>query len=150
MTKFDVLDEVVINAKPDVVWKAILYSGAFLRGMGAEFKLLEGSNSHEVGALTEITLPSKFAVKFISKTVEIKENELWRVQYVGGVFRGEGLWRFEPIDGNTKVSFHWRVRPSGLLSRFLAIFINIPKRHSAVMKKAFASLNEYINEQDVK
>jgi hypothetical protein len=43
MAKFDVLDEVIINAKPDVVYKAIL-SGAF-RGTGADFKLLEGSNS---------------------------------------------------------------------------------------------------------
>jgi len=148
MAKFDVLDEVIINAKPDIVYKAIL-SGAF-RGTGADFKLLEGSNSYQLGALTEITLPGRFPVKFTIKTVEIKENELWRTQYVGGAFRGEGLWRLEPIDGNTKVSYHWRARPSGLLSRFLATFINIPKHHSATMKKAFASLNDYINKQDVK
>ena len=149
MAKFDVLDEVTINAKPDVVWKALL-SGAIRRGMGGEFKLLKGSKTYQLGALTEITLPSRFPVKFTTKTVEIKENELWRTQYVGGVFRGEGVWRLEPIDGNTKVSFHWRARPSGLLSRFIATFMDIPKHHSAMMKKAFASLNEYINEQNVK
>jgi hypothetical protein len=71
---------------------------------------------------------------------------MWHTQYIGA-FRGEAIWKLEAIDGNTKISYHWRTSPSGLLLRILAPLINIPKQHSNIMKKFFTSLNEYIKEQ---
>jgi len=147
MAKFDVFDEAIINAKPDIVYKALL-SGAALQRVNAKTELLEGSAAEQLGALTEITLPSGFPIKFTVKTVEVKKNELWRTQYVEGAFRGEGVWKFEAVDGNTKISFHWCASPSTLLLRILALLVNIPKQHSALMKKLFASLNEYVKEQE--
>ena len=147
MAEFDVFDEAIINAKPDVVYKALL-SGAAHHKVNTKTKLREGSAQDQLGALTEITLPSGFPIKFTAKTVEVRKNELWRTQYVEGAFRGEGVWKFEAVDGNTKISFHWRASPSTLLLRILAPLVNIPKQHSALMKKLFASLNEYVKEEE--
>jgi len=146
MAKFDIIDEAIINAKPDIVYKALLGGGLRYK-LRAEAKLLEGRAADQLGALTEITVPGRFPIKWTIKTVELIKNELWRTEYVGGAFRGEGLWTLEAIGENTKVSYHWRTRPCGLL-RILAPFINIPKQHSALMKAGFASLNEYVKQKD--
>ena len=146
MPEYDVIDEAIIYAKPDVVYEALLaeYSGKTNWWMPhVEAKPREGGAVDQPGALIDLTVHHRGTTKFTVKTIETKKNELWHLQYVEGAFRGEGTWKLEAIDGNTKVSYRWRCRPSGLL-RILAPFINIPKGHSEVMKVGFAGLNEYI------
>ena len=96
------------------------------------------------GALIDVTLHDKIPIKFTLRTDETKKNELWRFQYVGGAFRGEGTWKLEAIDGNTKVSYRWCGSMSGLFLRVLTFFTNIPKSHSKIMKSGFAGLSEHI------
>ena len=146
MAEYDVIDEEIVYAKPDVVYEALLaeYSGKTNWWMPhVEAKPREGGAVDQSGALIDLTVHHRGITKFIVKTIETKKNELWHLQYVGGDFRGEGIWKLEEVDGNTKVSYRWRCRPSRLL-RILAPFINISKGHSEVMKAGFASLNEYI------
>ncbi|MFC1984093.1 hypothetical protein ACFLVO_03685 [Chloroflexota bacterium] len=87
MTEYDVFDDAIINAKPDVVYKAIL-SGTAHNRVNAKTKLREGSAAEQLGSLIEITLPSEFPIKFTVQTVDVKKNELWSTQYVEGAFRG--------------------------------------------------------------
>lgn len=137
MAKYDVIDEAIINAKPNVVYEALLveYSGKTNWWMPLlEAKLREGSAPDQLGTLLEITVHGKMPTKFIMKTIETKKNELWCLQYVEGPLRGEGEWRLEAINGNTKISYNLRTHSSGLLIRILATFINIPKAHSEVWK----------------
>jgi carbon monoxide dehydrogenase subunit G len=148
MAKFDVYDEAIINAKPEIVYQTLM-SGVIYDRLGAKRKRIKGSAAVEIGTVTEMTLPGRVPTKFIVETVEIIKNKMWHTQYIGGTFRGEGKWNLEPIDdGNTKISYHWRTSPSGLMLRLLAPLINIPKQHSAIMKEFFSSLNEYIKEQE--
>jgi len=151
VAEYDVTDEAIIYAKPAIVYKALKteYSGETNWWMPYfEAKPREGGAVDQPGALIDLTVHNtkitKMSIKFTAKTDTTKKNELWHVQYVEGVFRGEGTWKLEAINGNTKVSFRWRCRPSGLLLRMLAPFMNIPKGHSNVMKLGFAGLNEYI------
>jgi len=103
MAKFDIIDEAIINAKPEIVYKALLEGGLRYK-LHAEAKLIEGRAADQLGALTEITVSGRFPIKWTIKTVEVKKNELWRTEYVGGAFRGEGLWKLEAIGDKTKVS----------------------------------------------
>jgi hypothetical protein len=147
MAEYDVTDEAIINAKPDVVYEALLaeYSGKTHWWMPfLEVKLLEGSAPDELGALIEVSAHDKVTTKFVMKTIETKKNELWRLQYLEGIWLGEGLWKLEAVNGNTKISYRFHGRPSRLLIRILATFINMPKSHSKIWKAGYAALNKYV------
>ena len=147
MAEYDVFDEAIINAKPEIVYEALLaeYSGKTNWWLPhVEAKMREGSTVDQTDALLDITVHGKISIRFTTKTVETKKNELWRAEYVDGAFRGEGIWKLEAANGNTKLSYRWRYRPSGMLLRLFAPIINIPTKHSEVMKAGFAALNEYL------
>jgi len=147
MAEYDVFDEAIIDAKPETVYEALLaeYSGKTNWWLPyVESKLREGNTVDQTSALLDITVHGTMAIRFTTKTVEIKKNELWRSEYVGGAFRGEGIWKLEAANGNTKLSYRWHCRPARLLLRILAPIVNIPKSHSKVMKAGFAALNEYL------
>ena len=150
MAEWDVFDEAIINAKPDVVYKALVveYSGKTDWWKSrVESKLREGRAVDRPGALLDITVHGGMSIKFTTKTVEVKKNELWRSEYVEGHFRGEGVWKLEAVDRNTRLSYHWSCRPSGLLMRILGPLVNIPKGHSEVVKVGFAALSEYLKKK---
>jgi hypothetical protein len=150
LAEFDVYDEAIIYAKPEVVYKALLteFSGETHWWMPYfEAKPRQGGAADQLGTLIDITIHSNTSLlRFTGKTVEVKENELLRVEYIEGDFLGEGIWKLEPSEENTKLSFRWHCRPARLLFKILAPLINIPKRHSAVMKSGFEGLNKYIKE----
>lgn len=147
MPKYDVTDEGIINGSPDVVYNAVIdeangKTSWWLPHLSS--RLRTGDSYGRVGAVVDMTVFTKPSVKFAAKTVEVKKNELIRVNYVGGAFRGEGLWRFEDLGGKTKVSFRWRTDLSGLLMHILGPFFPVAKNHSAVMKGAFNGLNKFL------
>ena len=144
--KYDVTDEAIINANPDVVYKAMMdeYDGKTNWAMPYQSsKLREGDTCGKVGALEEITVPAKIQLKFTAKTVEVKDNEMIRFNYEGD-FVGEGLWKLERLDGKTKLSLRWRTSPSRLLLRILAPIIPIEKDHAKVMQGCFNNLNKFL------
>lgn len=147
MTKYDVTDTAIINANPKIVYKAVIdgYDGKTKWWMPhLSSKIRNGSSSDKVGSLFDVTIHGIFPIKFTGKTVEVKNNEMIRVNYVEGSFSGEGLWKFEGSDGKTKLSFRWRTNPSGLLLRIVASFYPIEKSHSRVMRAGFDNLNKFL------
>ena len=143
MAKYDVTDETIIDASPEVVYNAIIDE---MDGKTSWWlphrstKLREGDSYGEVGALLDSTVHGKLPIKFTTKTVEVNKNEMIRVNYVGGALIGEGLWKFESLEGKTKLSYRWRTSPSGLLLRIIAPLLPFEKNHSDVMKAGFNSL----------
>jgi ribosome-associated toxin RatA of RatAB toxin-antitoxin module len=150
MTKYDVTDEAVVSAEPGAVFSALLSEFAGTTNWWMPYfsgRLRQGDAVNQVDALIDQTVHGKRPINFTVKVVEVKKNEVFRVQYVEGAFRGEGLWRLEPTEGNTRVSFRWRTDPSGgLLFRIMARFF-LPKAHSDVMKAGFAGLKKYLEEK---
>lgn len=149
MAKYDVTDEAIINASPEVVYNAVIdeHDGKtdwWVPRLSA--KLREGDSYGKVGTLLDntITVHGNIPIKFITKTVEVKNNEMIRVNYVGGSFRGEGLWKFESLEGKTKLSYRWRTSPAGLL-RILAPFLPVAKSHSDITKAGFNNLSKFLD-----
>lgn len=146
MAEYDVTDEAIINAKPDVVYAALVaeYAGKADWMPNFEVKQREEGAVEQPGTLLDLSLQGKFTLKFTAKTIETKKNESWKFEYVEGAFLGEGMWKLEEADENTKVSFRWHCRPGTLLVKIMAPFVNVPKSHSEFMKSGFARLNEYV------
>jgi len=63
------------------------------------------------------------------------------------MYWGESEWRFQPLNGKTKISYNWRVRSNKLLITLLSPFIKVPKTHSKVMQAGFEALNEYLTQR---
>jgi ribosome-associated toxin RatA of RatAB toxin-antitoxin module len=146
MAKYDVTDEAIINASPEVVYNAIIneYDGKTSWWLPYfSSKIREGGSSGTVGGLFDITIHGICPIKFTAKTLETKKNEMLRLDYVQGSFRGIGVWKFENLDGKTKISFRWRMSPAGWL-RIVAPFYPIVKSHSDVMQKGFIKLNKFL------
>ena len=148
MAKYDVTDEAIINASPDAVYNAVIdecdgKTSWWMPHLSS--RLREGDSCGKVGALFDLTVHGKLTIKFTAKTVEAKNSEMIRINYVEGAFRGEGLWKFESLEGKTRLSFRWRTSPSGLLLRILAPFLPIEKSHSDVMKAGFNNLNKFLD-----
>jgi len=150
MPKYDVTDEAIIDASPEVVYNAVIdeMDGKTDWWMPYhETKLREGDSYGTVGALHDATvlIRGKLSIKFTAKTVEVVPNEMIRIDYVEGSLLGEGIWRFEGLDGKTKLSFQWRVSPSGFLRRMFAPFLPYKHSHSKVTKIGFGKLNEFLD-----
>ena len=148
MAKYDVTDEAIINASPDVVYNAIVDEMDGKTTWWVPYrsmKLFEGDSYSQIGALLESTVHSKFPAKFTTKTVEVKNNEMIRVEYISGSLRGEGLWKFESLDGKTKISYRWQTSPAGLFLRVFSPFLPVKKSHSNVMKAGFENLNNFLD-----
>lgn len=107
--------------------------------------LLEGDSYRDVGALLENTVRvhDKFPVRFVTRTVGVQENEEIRVEYVGGAFRGEAVWKFVGVDKQTRLSLRWRTSPAGVL-RAVALFLPVEKSHSDTTMVGFESLSGFL------
>ena len=145
MAKYDITNEAIIDASPDVVYNAMI-DGSIIKWLPLSAKRRTGSSYDEVGALTDITFHDR-PIKYTEETVEAKKNEMIRIKYVKGAFRGEGLWNFEEIDGKTKLSFKWRVRHSEVFLHIIAPFVPVEKRHADVMKVVFDGFNKYFEQK---
>ncbi len=87
MAEYGVIDAAIIHTKPDIIFNALVtefssetkwcapYFEAKPRGKGA---------IDQPGALIDITIKGRFPIKFTAKTVEIKKDELFRVDYIEG------------------------------------------------------------------
>jgi len=145
--KYDVTDEAIIDASPDVVYRALVDECSGKTNWWQprlSAKLRQGTSSDEIGAVTDITIGK---IKLVAKTVEVKKNELVRINYFEGPFRGEDLWKLENVDGKSKISFRWQANPSGILIRFFDLFLDIEKSYSEMMKIGFDNLNKFLKEQ---
>jgi ribosome-associated toxin RatA of RatAB toxin-antitoxin module len=148
MPRIDVTDEAVIDAQPNVVYKAILdeYAGVTHWWMPVlEIKLRGNKPIDCEGAICDLTahgkgITAKFSIK-VTKIVEAKSIEM---DYSGD-FVGTGKWTFEPTDGKTKAQYQFNVRTNNLLFSLAAPFMKNPaKPHSDTMQKGFKALNIHL------
>jgi hypothetical protein len=145
--KYDVTDEVVIKSSLPAVFNAIIdvYDGKNNWWMpSVSSKLSQVNSSANLGSLYKVTIHGKPSIAFVTKTVEIKPNEMIRLHYIKGAYIGEGLWEFKQIGDITKVTFRWRTQPNILMLKIIAPFFPIAKTHSAVMQKGFKNLKKLL------
>lgn len=146
----DVMDSALIDASPDVVYRAIVEEHDGETSWWAPhltMRLREGNSYGDVGAMVDNTVRvhGRFPVRFTTKTVEVEPNETIRVEYVAGAFRGEAQWGFVGVNDGTELSQRWRTRPAGVL-RALAPLLPIGESHSDTMKVGFERVRGYLDQ----
>jgi hypothetical protein len=107
--------------------------------------LREGASYGEVGTLLDnvVLVHVNFPIRFVTRTIAVVPNEEIRVEYVGGAFRGEAVWRFDGENGKTRLSLRWRTRPAGTL-RLLAPLLPVSKSHSDTTEMGFENLKAFL------
>lgn len=149
MKKYDVTDEVIIEASAELVYKAVIacYEGTNNWWMPyLSSKLLKGNSGSEIGALYKVTIHGIPQVSFITETLEVHINEIIRVKYIKGAFEGEGLWEFKTTGNKTILTFRWTVSPKVLPLQIISFFYPLNKSHSAVMQKGFENLKKVLEQ----
>lgn len=147
MNKYNVIDEAIINAPVGDVYNAVLacYNGTnnwwkpYLVS-----KIIHAESVSESGAVCIVTVNEMIAIRFVTKTMEVKENKSIRLQYPKGAFTGEGIWEFEAQGNQTKIRFVWKTNPSGILMNIVSLFTSLDKKHSHVMQKGFENLKKFL------
>lgn len=148
--KYDVVDEIAINASPSEAYNAIIdvYDGKQNWWMPyVSSAILQGSSSAAPDSLSKVTIHGIYKIAFITKTVETQANEMIRLHYTKGAFKGEGLWEFKQVEKQTTVSFRWRANPSGLMLNIIALLYPLAKGHSMVMQKGFKNLKKLLEQE---
>ncbi len=145
-----VIDEALIAASPDVVFRAVVDEHNGTTDWWAphySMELLDGDSYGIVGTLVANTvrIHGKYPIKFNTRTVEVDPNRLIRVEYVNGAFRGEALWTFDERDGKTLLSNRWSTIPAGVL-RAMAPFLPVNRSHSETMRAGFENLARYLDQ----
>ena len=88
-------------------------------------------------------MKAKFSCK-VRNNAEAKSADL---DIFAGDLVGNGLWTFQEIDGNTKVTIRFNVRSNNLLMPLLSPFVDLAKRHSEAVQKGFKAYNCYLREK---
>jgi uncharacterized protein YndB with AHSA1/START domain len=145
---YDVTDEILLAAPPEAVYRAVVDEHDGKTDWWAPhytMRLRSGDSYDEVGTLLDNTVRvrGRFPIRFVTRTVAAEPNRSIRVEYIGGAFRGEALWRFEPEDGTTRLSLRWRTTPSGAL-RVLSRVLPVAKSHSETTEIGFENLNAFL------
>jgi len=149
MPRIDAVDEGVIDHPPLVVFKAILNEAAGTTHWWMphwESKLRGETPIDREGAIFDITIHRSGKPRFFGKTTKIVKGKLIELEF-GGYFVGTGAWRFEPIDGKTRVQYRWNVQSKRLSFVLLSPFMDIGKIHSDVIQKGFKALNSYLSQK---
>ena len=148
MTKIDVIDEAIIDANPNEVYKTILneYAGVTHLFMPSLESKLRGEKQVICeGAVCDVMghghgLTTKFSVK-VTKVEEGKSIEL----ELAGDFLGNETWTFEPTkDGKTDVKLRFVGRTNRLLFTLLSPFASAEKEHSKTIQHGLKACNSYL------
>jgi hypothetical protein len=145
MKEIDVTDEGIVHATSTVVFKAIvdLMAGRgswwaphlFVRPIGER-------TADGIGCASVIRVPRR--ARFVARIEEAVAPLRLRVSYIGGDFRGSGLWTFEQLERSTRVVFRWRVFPARFWLRWMSAVVE--RNHSRVMRIGFESLDRHLQQ----
>lgn len=147
MGQYDVTDEALINASPDVVYAAFVDEMNGKTSWWAPhhtFRLLSGESFDSIGARLESTVQTRWPVSYTTETMEVVPDIHIRVKYVGGSFRGDADWTFKGVNGKTKIGCRWRTTPAGSL-RMMARFLPVERSHSDVTVAGFEKLEAFLS-----
>ncbi len=150
MIQLDIEDIGLIDATPSTICAAIAseFTGeSHWWSPALVVKPRSGESPALVGNEIDIRAHTTPPARFSARLVEFSERG-FRLEYIGGDFRGDALCTLEPHGQQTRVCFRWRVTPAGwmaVLARLMPGQFKEAAGHHAVMATGFTQLNRYIH-----
>ncbi len=149
MPKIDVTDEGIVDAPPNVVYRAILneLAGVTHWWPHTVYRLRGEIPIDHEGAISDATAGNRLVtIRASFKVTKIVEDKSIEMEIAGDI-EGNGKWIFEPTEGKTKVKYQFRVRTNSLLFSVVTPFVNLEKGHSDEVRQVLKELNSYLLEQ---
>lgn len=138
-------DEVFLNYAVDYVYRTVTdianYSKWWPREVKSELEYLDPAI---IG--TRINVQNGPFVKWKSVVAGFRTNRLLAIDYVEGAWTGKTAWRFEEINGGTKLSMEIDISCNRLWLKAVSKIMNLSRMHSKQIKLIFSNLNKYLSE----
>jgi hypothetical protein len=153
MNGYDLIDEAVIGAAPDIVWESLITELSGAARWWIPHNTFEPGTMppDQVGAEVQVTVHTRgvnrrgLRLQFTARTRLVDLHRRLVTDYVAGVFRGSSEYTLSPVDDGrlTRLSVHFRAQPHGWL-RHLARVADLGQEHSKATQSAFANLEALI------
>ncbi|MER5891372.1 SRPBCC family protein [Streptomyces sp. NPDC001941] len=150
MAGYDLIDEAVVDAPPNVVWDALLkeFNGGAQWWVPANTFATTAGSADTVGGEVAVTVHTKgvdkggLKLRFTARTTAVEPGRKLSIEYVDGVFRGPSDFVLDPVEGGakTRIGMHFKGRPHGWL-KVLAKVADIGAEHSRATSAAFVALD---------
>jgi len=146
--RFVAVDEAVIHAAPDVVFRALLDECNGVTDWWAPHVRVTPVSEPPfdyVGAeARSVVRAGRVSARFLWRIVAIEPDRLIEIEYAEGDVAGTGILTLSPTEGGTLLRYDWAARPNSWRASIVSAFVDVSERHSAVMRLGFAGLDEYV------
>jgi uncharacterized protein YndB with AHSA1/START domain len=147
MDQINIVDETLIDADPATIYTAV---GDLVRGKaqwwpGVEIRPRGEIGPGLVGGVFDMAVRRLPGGRSTLRIVEVRENQMIRNEYIDGPVLGMGTLTLTPVDGKTRASYRYHVRPR---ARLLRLFARLhPRVHRRYMRTYFAGLRGYVERE---
>ncbi len=152
MVKVDVTDEAIMDASALEVYKAFLDEVSGLTNWWMPHLAFELKTEEPVereGAVFDIIAnPNKrMKARFSCRVKNFVKAKSMDLDIFAGAVKGSGQWRFQEIDGKTKVQIRFNVKSNKLLVSIVSPFVDLAKSHSEAIQYGYKTCNEYLSKK---
>ena len=148
MPSYVAVDEALIHASPEVVFRALLdeCNGASdWWAPSVRVTPVSDPPFDHVGAEARSAVRDRgITVRFLWRIIAIEPDSLIRIEYAEGDITGIGTLTLTPAEGGTLLRYDWAARTNTWRAALLAPVLGMAARHSAVMRRGFAGLDAYV------
>ncbi len=147
MDELDIVDEALIDADRATVYAAV---GDLARGKaqwwpGVQIRPRGEIGPDLVGGVVDMVVRRLPGATSTLRIVEVREDEMVRNEYIDGPILGVGTLTLTPVDGKTRASYRWQIRPH---ARLLRLFVRlVPRMHRRFMRTYFEGLRGYVERE---
>lgn len=143
MRRIAVTDETDLPFPPSEVWRAITDLEASPNWWRPQVKVVIREALPElVGSTMEVRPFGGMA--FVCRVSAVEPMKTMTIQYVDGVYRGNGIWTLTPTESGTRLSYAIDLEVRSRLLVLLSYLLNFGRIHSRLMKQVFANLERFI------
>jgi len=146
MSKVIAKDSKIINFHVELVYRTMTDFASYSKWYPKPTKIeVLDLDTHAVG--TTLKIQNGNFVKWYAKVTKFEPNKLIAIDYLDGAWVGKTLWKFEPMEGKTKISLMINLEINRGWLRFLSKFTDFSKTHSKQMQAVLNALERYISSQ---
>jgi uncharacterized protein YndB with AHSA1/START domain len=147
MPSYDVVTESVIDAGVAMVFPVFLDTSSYSEWKmpDLEERVRTGREVLQEGCVLDFKIHRFGTLTFAGRVTDIVDYRAIRMEFFEGDFVGTGEYTFEPINGKTRIRFHWNVRSNRLLISLFSRFFNVPEILTEVVQSCFEGLNRFLS-----
>ena len=147
MADYDVVTEAIIDADVTMVFPVFLDASSYSEWKTpyVEETIRGDKQVLQKGSVLDFKINRFGTPAYTGRITDIVDYRAIKIEFFEGDFVGTGEYTFEPIDGKTRIKFHWTVKPNKLLISLFSRFANVPELLTEVMESSFEGLNRFLS-----